>query len=167
MEKTAQLDAICVFAEAVGVETGKDESFCKIVDSVFKKHVVKGDFFGDHPFFVEHHPVAISPLAKRCKDNPQLTERFQMIWGRVELVNGFSENCDPFDQRKRFEEQHKDDEFMPLDEDFLTALKFGMPPSAGVGLGVNRIVMLLTHQENIRDVELFPTMRVKGNNENE
>ena len=90
-----------------------------------------------------------------------------MIWGRVELVNGFSENCDPFDQRKRFEEQHKDDEFMPLDEDFLTALKFGMPPSAGVGLGVNRIVMLLTHQENIRDVELFPTMRVKGNNENE
>lgn len=167
LEDHDRLVAIHTFAEAVDVEVGKDESFCKVVDLVFKKHVVKGDLFGERPFFVEHHPVEISPLAKRCKDNPQLTERFQLIWNRFEITNGFSELNDPEDQRRRFEEQHKDAEAMPLDEDFLTALKFGMPPAAGIGIGIDRLVMILTHQENIRDVVLFPTMRVKRSVANE
>ncbi len=122
------------------------------------------------PTFLTDYPIELSPLAKKHRDNPRLTERFELFINGVEFGNGFSELNDPDDQRQRFEAQSNarqmgDEEAHPIDEDFILALEHGMPPAAGYGLGVDRLVMLLTGNSSIRDVILFPTMKPEATGE--
>jgi lysyl-tRNA synthetase class 2 len=132
-----------------------------MIDNLFKK--VSRPTIVD-PLFVIHHPIELSPLARRNDKNPSVTDRFQLVVNGWEIVNAYSELIDPLDQRERLQEQAKlhksgDSEAMVMDEDFLTAMEHGMPPISGWGMGVDRFVCLLTNQENLRDVILFPLIK--------
>ena len=116
------------------------------------------------PTFVTHYPTKVSPLARATDDNPDLTERFELFVAGREIANGFSELNDPLEQSKRFSNQLSvsDDEKMKYDEDFIKAMEYGMPPTAGAGIGIDRLIMLLTDKSSIRDVLLFPHMKPKS-----
>jgi len=144
-----------------GHEPGDAPSWSGLVDQLFGGHVEPKLV---QPTFLTDYPVELSPLAKGSADDPRLVERFELFVAGIELANAFSELNDPEVQRLRFEEQRKlhaagDAEAQPLDEDFLVALEHGMPPTGGLGVGIDRLVMVLTDAAHIREALLFPYMR--------
>jgi len=151
-------------AGKLGISVKEDQPVGKILQEIFEK-TVEPELI--QPTFVTDYPAEISPLAKRKSDNPSLTDRFELFIGGFEIANGFSELNDPQDQRQRFSEQVRqraegDQEAHPMDEDYLRALEYGMPPTAGEGIGIDRLTMLLTNQTSIREVILFPQLRPEG-----
>jgi lysyl-tRNA synthetase class 2 len=156
-------EALVKEAEKLGVPVMKGEGIEKIFDAIYKKHVRPNLI---QPTFIVDYLVAFSPLAKKQEKNPEMIDRYQLVVGGLEVVNGFSELNDPIDQRERFTEQEKnrgagDEEAQPKDEDYIEAMEYGMPPAGGAGLSIDRMVMLLTNTKNIREVILFPTLRPK------
>ncbi|MBI4450071.1 lysine--tRNA ligase, partial [Candidatus Uhrbacteria bacterium] len=154
-------DALRDALRRLRVEADASWSRGKLLDELYKETARPKII---QPTFVIDHPVELSPLSKRRPEDPTTVERFQLVIAGLEVVNAFSELNDPIDQRERFEEQQSartagDMEAMPLDEDFLHALEIGLPPTAGLGLGIDRLVMLLTGSSNLKEVILFPTLR--------
>ncbi len=148
-------------AKKLHIELEPGSGSGKIIDEIFSAKVEHNLI---QPTFITDYPLSMSPLAKSHRDKPGLVERFELMVGGQELCNAFSELNDPIDQRARFEEQAKlrargDDEAMQLDEDFLRSLEIGMPPTAGLGFGIDRLTMIMTGEDSIRDVVLFPAMR--------
>ncbi len=159
---TGDAEAVAA-AEAIGVELADaaEKTWGNALYACFDQRVEEKLV---QPTFITMYPVEVSPLTKRSPEDPRLTERFELFICRSELANAYSELNDPIDQRARFEKQAEqrergDEETEMLDEDFLTALEYGMPPTGGMGMGIDRCVMLLTNSDTIREVILFPTMK--------
>lgn len=149
------------FCKSIGIEVTGAMGKGKLIDEIFGAKC-EGNFI--QPTFITDYPVEMSPLCKRHRTNPELTERFELMINGKEVANAYSELNDPIDQRNRFEEQlalqeRGDDEAMFIDNDFLRALEYGMPPTSGMGIGIDRLVMFLTNNETIQEVLFFPQMR--------
>ena len=162
MAITSDEEAVAA-AKSIGVELPEtaDKTWGNALYEVFDQRVEEKLI---QPTFITMHPVDVSPLAKRSPKDPRLTERFELFICHSEMGNAFSELNDPIDQRQRFQKQVElrdkgDDEAGMMDEDFLTALEYGLPPTGGLGIGIDRCVMLLTNSDSIREVILFPTMK--------
>ena len=154
-------DALIAAARDKGIETPADENWPKLVDWLLS-HYVEPKLI--NPTLLMDYPVELSPFAKRHREQEGLVERFEGFAGGMEFTNAFTELNDPDDQRARFEEQVKDreggdQETQPYDEDYVFALEHGMPPTGGIGIGIDRLVMLLSGRDSIREVQLFPAMR--------
>ncbi len=149
---------------STGLEADPTKNWAKLVDELYKT-VVRPKLV--QPTFLLDYPVLMSPLAKNKPGEERVVERFQAVAGGLEIANAYSELNDPIEQRQRFEEQLKerpaeDEERWTIDEDYLTALEFGMPPTGGLGIGIDRLIMLFTNQSSIREVILFPQLKEKG-----
>jgi lysyl-tRNA synthetase class 2 len=145
----------------IEIEDAEKMGFGPLVDALYKK-VSRPNL--DGPVFLVHHPTELSPLSRKNDDDGRITDRYQVVVNGWEIVNAYSELIDPIDQRRRFETQAElrrrgDPEAMTVDEDFLEAMEYGMPPISGLGFGVDRFVSLLLNEENLRDIVLFPLMR--------
>lgn len=175
-----RLSIIGAIEEYTGIDVSKMNEAelaetCKKLDIKIDDSMGKGKFideiFGEkcepyfiQPTFITDYPVEMSPLCKRHRDNPELTERFELMVNGKELANAYTELNDPIDQRLRFEEQARlaekgDDEAMAIDQDFLRAIEYGMPPTSGMGIAIDRLVMIMANQSSIQEVILFPQMR--------
>ncbi len=148
-------------SRSLGIETDENFSRGKVINLVFEEKVEETLI---NPTFIMDYPIEVSPLTKRKKEDKRLTERFELFIGGREYGNAYSELNDPIDQYERFRAQVEarnagDDEANMMDEDFVTALEYGMPPTGGLGIGLDRLIMLLTNEASIRDVLLFPTMK--------
>ena len=185
-ERITMVDAVKKYAGVDWNEVKTLEEASKLADEhhvEYEEHHKKGDilslffeeFAEEHliqPTFVMDHPIEISPLTKKKPENPEYTERFEFFMNGWEMANAYSELNDPIDQRERFKAQEEllaqgDEEANTTDEDFLNALEIGMPPTGGIGFGIDRMCMLLTDSAAIRDVLLFPTMKTQGGVKNE
>ena len=157
-----QLEDLIILCEKLKIKLESKPTLGRIYD-VLMRELVEPNLI--EPTFVLNYPKIISPLAKISREgNKNIVERFELFVGGDEIANAFSELNDPIDQRNRFEEQVKfqklgDDEAHNLDEDYLNSMEIGMPPTGGVGIGIDRLVMLLLNKKNIKDVILFPAMR--------
>ena len=148
-------------ARGMGIEVDETMGKGKLIDEIFGEKC-EGNYI--QPTFITDYPKEMSPLCKVHRDDPSLTERFELMVCGKEVANAYSELNDPIDQRERFEEQLKlqergDDEAMFIDQDFLRALEYGMPPTSGLGIGMDRLIMYLTNNASIQEVLFFPQMR--------
>ena len=154
----AALRDVC---KQLGIETDESMGKGKLIDEIFGEKC-EGNYI--QPTFITDYPIEMSPLCKRHRENPELTERFELMVNGKELANAYSELNDPIDQLERFQEQLRlsekgDDEAMYIDNDFVRALEYGMPPTSGMGIGMERLIMLMTNQSTIQEVMLFPQMK--------
>ena len=156
-------DALRAAVRAKGLDPGDAPTWSVLVDDLFSEYVEPRLI---QPTFITDYPRDLSPLAKGSARDPRLVERFELFLGGLEIVNAFSELNDPEDQRRRFEDQRRaaaegDAEAHPMDEDFLSAMEYGMPPTGGLGMGIDRLTMTLADAPNLREVILFPHLRTE------
>ena len=161
IEDLTSLDKLTSYSKSLKVPLKESWGAGKILLEIFEKTVENKLI---QPTFVTEYPVEVSPLSRRNNENPAIADRFELFIGGKEIANGFCELNDPDDQAERFKDQARakadgDDEAMGFDQDYITALEHGMPPAVGVGIGIDRLVMMLTNQSSIRDVILFPQLR--------
>jgi len=159
--KIRDRDYLVEFAAGLGIKVEDNYGSGKLQIEIFEK---TGEAELRQPTFVTQYPTEVSPLSRKNDEDPFVTDRFELFIGGREIANGFSELNDPEDQEERFKEQAAnkaagDDEALVYDADYIRALEYGLPPTAGLGLGIDRLVMLLTNSASIRDVLLFPHMR--------
>ncbi|MEK7375779.1 MAG: amino acid--tRNA ligase-related protein, partial [Candidatus Margulisiibacteriota bacterium] len=154
-------DELVKLAKDRGVDNAGNMGHGKLINELYDRFVEQHLI---QPTFIIDYPIETSPLAKKKRDNPKLVERFEVIVAGMEMANAFSELNDPIDQKQRFEKQTElkkagDEETESMDEDYVNALEYGMPPTGGLGIGIDRLIMLMTNSHSIREVLLFPHMR--------